>query len=454
MVVLGSRHDITLDAFERVAWNGEPIRVSPEAVARVDAAREAFLRLAARPDVTIYGVTSGYGDRAGGRLDDAGRRRQAVAAAQRAASFGDPLPERVVRGIVLARLANLLDGHAGVSSRLVEAVAALLDAPLPRVPAQGNGGSGEILALAHLFRPLLETFDPGEKEGLALINGSPCAAALAADSALGARRRLRLALDVFALSVEAFGAPLGAYDPVFEELWDDEHETHALRELRARLDPNAQRQTHQAPVGFRILARVLGQVGRAAATVEDVAAISLRSVTDNPVYVLPDEQFPDGRVLSTGGYHNAAAPAATHQLASSWADICQLAERHVEQLVFPQREARSDEEEMLRLLMMVAVGYSEEARAAAQPPVLPRSGPGQNDVAAPSFLAWSREQTAARCLEASLAVLAAAAAHSLDREVEPSLRPLRDACAPVVAALQAERAFGDELDALVTQLRG
>ena len=77
--------------------------------------------------MTVYGVTSGYGDRAGGRLEDEDRRRQARAAAFRAASFGEPLPERVVRGIVLARLANLLDGHAAVSARLVEAVASLLD---------------------------------------------------------------------------------------------------------------------------------------------------------------------------------------------------------------------------------------------------------------------------------------------------------------------------------------
>jgi histidine ammonia-lyase len=452
MVVLASRHEITLDAYERVAWNGESVQISPVALTRVAAAREAFLRLAARPDVTIYGVTSGYGDRAGGRLDDDGRRRQAIAAAQRGASFGEPLPERVVRGIVLARLANLVDGYAAVSPRLVEAVAGLVDGPLPRVPAQGNGGSGEILALAHLFRPLLETFDPGEKEGLALINGSPCAAALVADSALAARRRLELALDAFALSVEAFGAPLGAYDPAFEMLWDDPYETRALRELRSRLDPDAVRRTHQSPVGYRILGRVLGQAERAAAAAEEAAGISLRSVTDNPVYLPPDGHFADGRVLSTGGYHNAVAPAALHQLAVTWADLCQLAERHVEQLVFPQREARSDEEEMLRLLMMVAVGYSEDARAAAQPPVLPRSGPGQNDVASPSFLAWSREQSAARSLEASLAVLAAAAAHSLEREVQPSLRPLRDACLPVVSALRAETAFGTKLEELIVQL--
>ena len=59
-----------------------------------------------------------------------------------AASFGEPLPERVSRGIVLARLANFAGGHAAIAPDLAEAVAALLDGGrLPPVPALGNGAS-------------------------------------------------------------------------------------------------------------------------------------------------------------------------------------------------------------------------------------------------------------------------------------------------------------------------
>ena len=454
MVVLTSRFDITADAFERVAWGGDSVRIAPEALERVAEAREGFVRLAAKPDEVIYGVTSGFGDLAGIRLTHEERREQAVAPAQRAGSFGEPLPERVVRGIVLARLANLVDGYAGVSARLVEAVAALLDQDtLPCVPAKGNGGSGEILALAHLFGPLLERCDPGDKEGLALVNGSPCAAALLADASLGARRRLQLAHDVFALSVEAFGAPLDAYDGALEELWGDEHETRALHELRSRLSPSAPRRAHQAPVSYRILPRVLGHVERAVTAAEDVSAVSLSAVTDNPVYLPPDDRFPDGRVLSTGGYHNAPAPAAMHQLAVCSADLCQVVERHVEQLIFA-RPASSDADIVRQLLLMVAVGYSEEARAAAQaPPILARGGPSQNDVASLAFLAWAREQEAARCLEACLAILAAAACHVLERDVTPDLRPVRAACAPIVATIRVGDAFGSELDRLLAWMR-
>ncbi len=449
-VTLGSRVEITLDVFERVAWCGESICVAPSALQRADETRRAFLRLLARPEVTVYGVTSGYGDRAGIRLDEEGRRRQAPAAALRAASFGEPLPERIVRGIVLARLANFLDGNAAVSASLVEAVASLLDGdPLPTVPAQGNGGSGEILALAHLFGPLIGSSDLGEKEGLALINGSPCAAALVADAALAARRRLQLAYDVFATSVEAFQAPLDAYDEQLEALWGDDHEAQALRRLRERLDETSSRRPHQGPVAFRVLPRVLGQGERVVASAEDAAATSLRSVTDNPTYVPPTTDHPDGRVLSTGAYHNAAAPGALHELAVCWADLCQLAERHVERHAFTDDEALSDSDELVRLLMMVAVAYSEEARGAAQPVLIPRGGPGQNDVTSPTFLAWSREQAAGAALDSALAVLAAASCRRLaDREVKEAVRSVRVECRAVVAALNGGRAFGQELEAL------
>ena len=44
MVVLGSRVEITLEVFERVAWRAEPVRVEPSALEAADAARVAFFR--------------------------------------------------------------------------------------------------------------------------------------------------------------------------------------------------------------------------------------------------------------------------------------------------------------------------------------------------------------------------------------------------------------------------
>src|SRR5205814_5474581 len=138
------------------------------------------------------------------------------------------------------------------------------------------------------------------------------------------------------------------------------------------------------------------------------ATVSLRSVTDNPVYVPPDDAHPHGRVWSTGGYHNAQAPPALDRLARTWADLAQLAERHGERLIH--------ESDLYHFggLLMVQVGHSERARTAAQPTILPRGGFAQNDVGAPGLIAWEKERDAAEAFVSSLAVLAALAAQALE----------------------------------------
>jgi histidine ammonia-lyase len=233
-VIVSSRSDLTLDAFRRVAWEGEAVALGPEVEERMGRSRSAFerfvaARLAEDPGALLYGVTTGPGDAGGSVLSDRARETR-PAGLWTAASFGEPLPERVVRGIVFARLANLVGGHAAVRPALATAVAAMLDGgALPAVPARGNGSSGEIAALGHLFGGLAERLALEPRESMALVNGSPAAAALVADAALAGRGRTDLAERTVALSVEALRAPLDAYAPELALLWGDEHETAALR---------------------------------------------------------------------------------------------------------------------------------------------------------------------------------------------------------------------------------
>lgn len=436
-VALAWRADITLDAFARVAWRGESVEISPDALERIGACRKAFQRLLdSDPDMVVYGVTTGAGDRASLRLNSEERGQQARRSPHINASFGRALPERVVRGIVLARLANYLEGHAGVRPQVAQAVAAMLDGgPLPAIPVQGNGGAGEILALGRLFGDLGNALGLEEKEGMALINGSPCSAALVADVALAARARAHLALQVFALSVEAFRAPLQAYSADLDHLWDDEHEAGVLRGLRALLEgADLERRWYQAPVSYRILPRVLGQAFRALAAAEHAASISLRSVSDNPVFIPPDSSHPLGQVFSTGGYHNGMAYPAIDGLAAAWADCCLLAERHSEKIqmeiaALPRERLaiQSDAQRAVGGFGMVQPAYWEEARHAAQRTFLARGVWGQNDVVSPTFWAWEREQVAGACLDAALAMVAmisSQAYHVTGRDTTPGLRGL------------------------------
>jgi histidine ammonia-lyase len=457
-ILLQTRFDITLETVRRVAWDGEGVEIAPEAVARMDRYHRSFqalvaARLAENPQAMVYGVTTGPGDAGGANLTAEGEARR-PRHLWTAASFGEPLPGRVVRAIVLARLANFLEGHAAARGEVALAVADMLRREdLPAVPAQGNGGAGEILALGHLFYELSDRLDLTPKERMALINGSPCAAALVADVALAAHGRTELAERVFALATEAVRAPLEAYSSDLEPLWDEEHEVAALRSLRSLLDGRSQgRLPNQAPVSFRILPRVLGQMRRAEAEAQRAAGTSLRAVTDNPVYIPPDGARPLGTVFSTGGYHNAWAMAAIDHVAFAWADLCQLAQRQTDKLFqHPATAGQLVEEWTYKPMHMVQNGWAEEARQLAQPTLLSSGAFGQNDVPALTFLAWRKAMAIGRCLDAALAglsVLAAQALHGAGRPAPPALAELAQTVQAASPPGEAVRRLGPECEAL------
>ncbi len=426
-ITLNSRSDFTLENCRRVAWGGEGVVIGDVAKARMTKARADFIELAARPDITIYGVNTGYGHHAKQWLDAAAQKKHAAAPTfHRAASWGDPLPERVTRAMVFARLANFVEGHAAISPGVAAKVAAMLDgSPLPMVPARGQGGAGEIMSLSHLFCRLPEDIEMGPKDMLSLVNGSPGAAALIADQSLAANGRLPIATEIFALAAEAFNAPHGHFAAELEGYWNNPHDAKALSLLRTLMGPGhgGARRPYQAPVSIRILPRVLGEAFRTAAAAEDIARHSLVAVTDNPVVIPEDERQGSDPVISTGGYHNIQAVAAMDGLVAAYTNLAVLAGRIAAKLqdgpvsLLSPFLGLADGRSYLGVLPMAIVGYEEEMRMLAQPTLLPGSesgGFGQDDVASPVFLAWSKLDRAGLLLDQTLATLAPIACRAFE----------------------------------------
>ena len=475
-VIVDSRADLTLDAARRVAWDGEDIELGAGALAAMAQGRDRLERILEHdPEVTIYGVTTGAGQHARLKLTPEERAQWAgMSPAPQAASWGDPLPDRVVRAIVLARLANFVEGHAAVSPEVAQGVAAMLDADrMPVVPARGQGGAGEILSLSHLFIGLTERVKPAAKDMMCLINGSPSATGLVTDAALAAERRFDVAAKVFALSFEAFNAPLSHLDAALEAYWNNPYDGWALGRLRELVGEGCEagRRPYQAPVSYRILPRMLGQARRAAVMAAEVAAESLQAVTDNPVWIDDaGEDRPFGRFVSTGGYHNPHAVLAIDAVTAACANLCVLAERHggkllhgpvsllPDQLIDPEAGGRVRRGYM-GCLPMAQTGYEEEARLYAQATLLPGSesgGFGQNDVASPVFLAWSKQDRTGRCLDMALASLVPIALRALDvtgRPVPPLLAELTAAAREIVPDPTQPVAFGPAVASFAEVLR-
>jgi histidine ammonia-lyase len=455
-VVLNDRADFTLDAFRRVTVTGEDVVIGPAAVRAMAEARAGFERLLrADPHGFIYGVTTRPGVEVGTVIPPEEQLGYARRFRGVGRGFGrDCLDQRVVRGIVFARLADFVGGHAKVRPELARRVAALLAGPLPQVPLDGQQGAGEVLPLMHVMAPV--DGDLAEGEGMALLNGSPCATALTADVALHAGHRLRLAEAIFALSVEAFRAPLDAYDEALDGLRGDEADRAVLRRLRGHLRgaATAGRLGHQAPVSYRIIGQVLGQAQRGVQAVLHAATTALGSVTENPVYLPPGAGHPSGRVVSTGGFHNGAAGPAIDWLTAAWADLALVAQRQVTamhnptsglpHLLAPAGFVAGASGGATNLFGWVATGLVEEARAAAAPTLLPASiNDTQNDIASPVFGAYRSERRAVECLDGVLAILALVASQALfaaGRQPAPPLAGLLAGVRSVFPPVEAERA--------------
>ena len=205
------------------------------------ASRAVIERLVA-DGATVYGVTTGFGDLADTRVDPA-----QTSALQRnlvrshAAGVGDPLPDDVVRAMLLLRANALAVGLSGVRVEVVDLLVAMLNAAIhPVVPSRGSlGASGDLAPLAHvalvligegeatvdgagpgggaeaLARAGLEPIELEAKEGLALLNGTQLMAGI---GALAHHDAMRLALTADVIGAMSLEAMLGTGAAFAEEL--------------------------------------------------------------------------------------------------------------------------------------------------------------------------------------------------------------------------------------------
>ncbi|TCK25171.1 aromatic amino acid lyase [Pseudonocardia endophytica] len=408
-VLLSSPDDLTLDAVRRIARGGEDAELAPAALDAIGRRRDEFLAFVdANLDRYLYGITTRHDTAAKQLLDEPGRREYGAVMPPTPPTVGPPLPDRVLRTVLVARLADVLHGTApvrpGTAGRLVD----LLRRPdLPTVPAAGHGEPGDIIALGALLRPEFEhTLEIGE--GMFLVNGSSVAAAVLADAVLDAGDRLDRAERVLALSAVAGSSPDMHYDEALGRIWRDPHQAEVLARFRELLSGAARPQLpYQAPVSFRSAPRVLGSVRRALAHAEQAAAIGLSAASNNPVFTGTD-------ILSNGGYHNPLASPALDALTHGWADLTHLVTAQINRLVEVPDGVRAHESEpRVSGFGMPANGWADQARAAAQPSLVGVGRSGPTDTSTPDVLAWRQCGDAGYALDANLSLLAVLASHTL-----------------------------------------
>src|ERR1700720_138489 len=163
---------------------------------------------------------------------------------------------------------------------------------------------------------------------MALINGSPFATAMACVVALTAARRLRLAEQVFALSIEGSRCPAAHFDRRLAGGWIDPDYKQSLNRFHELLAGSQRDQLkHQAPTSWRVLPNVPAAALRAVAEVSRAAEIGLQSLKDNPTFIQSTSSSDEDVVSSSGGYHDHLAAKAIDAINNILMDLCVLASR-------------------------------------------------------------------------------------------------------------------------------
>lgn len=462
-VTLNAIEDFTLETLRRVAWDGEAAAFGPTALERMKRRRAQFLTLVEKaPDTRIYGVTTGFGDRAKTLLSAEERAAQAKSPAiQKSLGLGPRVPDEAVRAMIFSRLINFVSGYAAVSLETAESVAAMLDGrPLPEMRLESQDSAGELHQLFNLYHHLMGPMSQLRDQN-ALRNGSGCAPGLIGELALRSERRAAVASAVFALSVDAGSMGLAPYDPALKPILNDRHESQAIDRLAALLSgvEMAGRRDYQAPISWRVLTRMLGQMYRVVGSLKETAEELLITVNDNPVYLGPEEAPPFGRCITTGGFHVPRAYHAINAQAALWGDLAAIAARETQQIHrhsvtgLPERLWQGDSRFSTWFFASAVYDQAQRAQDAARPALIPLYAPPdeQTDIVMPLFLAWEREGIAAKALDRCLAMLAASASQALHvagRAPAPALRGLLAEVRKVFPVVASARDLGYDAETL------
>jgi histidine ammonia-lyase len=309
----------------------------------------------------VYGVNTGFGALAEVRISAAEvARLQQNLVRSHASGVGAPLPRDAVRAMMLLRAAVLATGRSGARPACCQRLCELLAAGVhPVIPARGSvGASGDLAPLAHLALGMIgegdaeyrgETLPAAEalrraelaplvleaKEGLTLLNGTQHMTAVGGLAVLDAEETCRVADIAGALSLEALKGTVRAFDERVIAARPHPGQIAVGTLLRELLAGSAIAESHkdcgkvQDPYSLRCMPQVHGASRDVLAFARTVLEREAASSTDNPLVV--DE----AEMISGGNFHGQPVALALDAAAMAVAELANISERRVEQLVNP-----------------------------------------------------------------------------------------------------------------------
>ena len=384
-----------------VARHGAQLELSAQTWARIENAQGIVQRIVASGE-RAYGVNTGLGGLSNVSLKD-----QQLSQLSRntllshACGVGPVLADEQTRAIMCAAIRNYSHGKSGIHRQVVEALLALLNRGItPQVPSQGS--VGYLTHMAHIGIALLgvgnvsyrgqvvtaqqalaeEGLQPvqlGAKDGLCLVNGTPCMTGLGCLAIADATRLVQWADVVGAMSFEAQRGQIAAFDAEIIALKPHPGMQQVGVNLRALLDgseviASSKGIRTQDALSIRSIPQVHGAARDQLAHAIKQIETELNGCTDNPLLLGTPDDF---RVMSQANPHGQSVALAADLLAIAMAEIGSIAERRLDRLINPHVSglpaflvANPGVNSGMMIVQYVAASLCAENRQLAQPAVL------------------------------------------------------------------------------------
>lgn len=306
----------------------------------------------------MYGINTGFGSLHNVKISEKDLTQlQENLVMSHACGTGDLVPEAIVKVMLLLKIQSLSYGHSGVQLETIKRLIDFFNNDIfPLVYTQGSlGASGDLAPLAHLALPLIgkgkvvhkdQEWEASDilnefnwkpiqleaKEGLALLNGTQFMSAYGAYLLLMSHKTSYLADIIASISLDAFD---GRLDP-FHELVHEVRPHLGQRKVARRFNEflkgseiiSRSKEHVQDPYSFRCIPQVHGATKDTLDFVEKVILTEINSVTDNP-NIFPDEDL----IISGGNFHGQPLALALDYLKIAMAEIGNISERRIFQLV-------------------------------------------------------------------------------------------------------------------------
>ena len=353
---------LTYDLIERILLDGTKLYLSEEAKGKIQHCRDYLDKKTDNDTVPIYGVTTGFGSLCNKHIS-----REELSTLQEnlvkshSCSVGTMIDKTVIKLMLLLKAHALSMGFSGVQVETVQRILDFYNNDIyPVVFDRGSlGASGDLAPLANLFLPLIgegevvykdkrirghevlnifgwKPIKLKSKEGLALLNGTQFMSANGIKALIDGWH-LVTCFDLFgAMSLEAFDGRIEPFWAQIQEVRPHPGQIQTGKVFRKILEGSEiikREKPHvQDPYSFRCIPQVHGAVKDAMNHVTNILHTEINSVTDNPT-VFPDEDL----VISGGNFHGEPLALAFDYMGVALAELGNISERRVAQLIFGLR---------------------------------------------------------------------------------------------------------------------